>query len=319
MPPVDRNNPKRGRASESRYSIMEFEKEFPDDAACLDYLVARFYPEGISCPTCERVTKHHRIKARPAFSCQVCGHLEYPMVGTIFEGSATSLRLWFYAMYLMASTRCGISAKQLERELGVTYKTAWRMFKQIRSLMWQDDEPLSGAVEVDETYIGGKAKWRNQGRPLGRGRGGAGKVPVQGFARRATPEIGRKIAARVVERVSEETLAGNVRRRVLPETRVYTDEASAYRNLGKAGYDHDFVTHGANVYVSGDVHTNTVEAFWSHLKRGVSGVYHGVGPHMLQTYVDEYVFRYNAARQPTWERGVFGALLARIEKAPKPA
>lgn len=298
---------------------MEFEKEFPDDAACLDYLLARFYPDGIFCPKCARVTKHHRVKARPAFSCQFCGHYEYPMVGTIFEGSATSLRLWFYAMYLMASTRCGISAKQLERELGVTYKTAWRMFNKIRSIMWQDDEMLEGTVEVDETYIGGKAKWRNQGRPTGRGRGQVGKVPVQGFARRKTPIRGRKIAAHVVGRVSEDTLAGRVRTRVLPESRVYTDEARAYSNLGKMGFDHDYVTHGAKVYVSGDVHTNTVEAFWSHLKRGVSGVYHGVGPQWLQAYVDEYVFRYNAARQPTWERGVFGALLARIAKAPQGA
>src|SRR6266496_1992305 len=168
MSRVNRNDPKRGTASESRYSIFEFDKEFPDDAACLDYLVTRFYPEGIFCPKCAKVTKHHRVKARPAYSCQFCGHYEYPMVGTIFEGSATSLRLWFYAMYLMASTRCGISAKQLERELGVTYKTAWRMFKMIRSLMWQDDEPLDGSVEVDETYIGGKAKWRNRGLPTGR-------------------------------------------------------------------------------------------------------------------------------------------------------
>jgi transposase len=113
---------------------MEFERQFPDDAACLEFLVEKLYPEGIYCPTCEKVTKHHREKGRPSLACQWCGHHEHPLVGTIFENSATSLRLWFYAMYLMASTRCGISAKQLERELGVTYKTAWRMFHKIRSL-----------------------------------------------------------------------------------------------------------------------------------------------------------------------------------------
>jgi transposase len=314
MSQVDRNNPKRGSASESRYSIMEFDKEFPNDAACLDYLKDTLYPDGIFCPTCAKTTTHYRVKARPAYSCQFCGHYEYPMVGTIFQGSATSLRLWFYGMYLMASTRCGISAKQLERELGVTYKTAWRMFKQIRSLMWQDDELLDGMVEVDETYIGGKAKWRNQGRKTGRGRGGvgSGKVPVQGMVRRRTPSRPGKIAAQVVDN-ADATLAGNVRRRVLPETRVMTDEARAYQRLGDMGFDHDYVTHGAKVYVSGDVHTNTVEAFWSHLKRGISGVYHGVGPHKLQTYVDEYVFRYN--NREAMGRGVFDALLSRIEKA----
>ena len=115
-----RNAPKRAKSSESRYSIMEFDREFPDDSACMDFLVAKLYPEGIFCPNCERVTKHHRVKARTCYACQFCGHQEYPLVGTIFERSSTSLRLWFRGMYLMASTRCGISAKQLERELGVS-------------------------------------------------------------------------------------------------------------------------------------------------------------------------------------------------------
>ena len=144
MSKSDRNNPRRSSASESRYTLFEFEQEYPDDAACLEALVARLYPDGIYCFKCQKVTKHHRVKSRTCYECQFCGHQEYPMKGTIFEGSATSLRLWFYAIYLMASTRCGISAKQLERELGVTYKTAWRMFNKIRSLLDQDEgEPLA--------------------------------------------------------------------------------------------------------------------------------------------------------------------------------
>ncbi len=111
------------------------------------------YPNGIFCPKCEKITKHHRAKTRPSYCCQFCGHHEHPMSGTIFQDSATSLKLWFYAMYLMASTRCGISAKQLERELGVTYKCAWRMFKQIRSMLDEGDGPkLSGHAEIDEAY-----------------------------------------------------------------------------------------------------------------------------------------------------------------------
>jgi transposase-like protein len=110
---------------------MEFEREFPDDAACLEWLMAHRYPDGVFCASCERITKHHRERKRTSYSCQFCGHRVHPMVGTIFENSATSLRLWFYAVYLMTSTRCGVSAKHLERELGVTYKTAWRMAKQI--------------------------------------------------------------------------------------------------------------------------------------------------------------------------------------------
>src|SRR3972149_4276765 len=159
MPKTDRNTPKRSRASESRYSLMEFEREFPDDAACLDWLSRYRSPEGPFCPTCGRITKHHRERARTSYSCQFCGHRVHPMVGTIFEDSATSLKLWFYATYLMASTRCGISAKQIERELGVTYKTAWRMANRIRDLLDQDDDdPLGGTVEMDETYVGGRRK-----------------------------------------------------------------------------------------------------------------------------------------------------------------
>src|SRR5712692_1008246 len=141
MSKVDLNQPKRGTASESRYTLFEFEKQFPDDAACLAYLMEAKYPDGVFCEKCQKVTSHYREKARPSWSCQFCGHRVHPMVGTIFEDSATSLRLWFYAIYLMASTRCGISAKQLERELGVTYKTAWRMFHLIRTqLMDQGDQ-----------------------------------------------------------------------------------------------------------------------------------------------------------------------------------
>lgn len=155
---------RKSTASESEYTIFEFDREFPNDAACLEFLVGRLYPDGMYCPKCEKVTKHHREKARPSYACQFCGHHEHPLKGTIFENSATSLRLWFYALYLMASTRCGLSAKQLERELGVTYKTARRMFNKIRPLFDKDDEPFDGTVEIDHAYVGGKAYWRSAAR-----------------------------------------------------------------------------------------------------------------------------------------------------------
>src|SRR5271154_5246920 len=164
MSKSNRNQPMRSGSSESLYSMMEFERDYPDDAACLEKLVEWLYPDGIFCPTCEKVTKHHRDKKRPSYCCQFCGRHEHPMRGTIFQDSATSLKLWFYAMYLMASTRCGISAKQLERELGVTYKTAWRMFNKIRSLAGEHPGKLGGTVEVDETYIGPRREGR-RGRP----------------------------------------------------------------------------------------------------------------------------------------------------------
>jgi len=162
MGKTKRDAPIKAKSSDSRYSLMDFIEEFPDDSACLEFLVRKLYPEGVYCEACGRVTPHTRVKGRTAYACG-CGRHEHPLVGTIFEGSSTSLKLWFYAIYLMASTRCGISAKQLEREIGVSYPTALRMFRQIRSMLGQDDDALSGTVEVDEAYIGGKAKWRNRG------------------------------------------------------------------------------------------------------------------------------------------------------------
>src|SRR6476660_7708481 len=172
MPPVNRKQPKRANSSESDYSLMEFMAEFPNDDACLDWLWRNRYSEDgetAECPKCQKAqtfTRYKTAQQRQSWTCTACGHHIHPTAGTIFHKSSTALHLWFYALYIMASTRCGVSAKQLERELGVTYKTAWRMFHLIRNqLMAQDDTPLSGEVEADEMFVGGKprqsdrAKW----------------------------------------------------------------------------------------------------------------------------------------------------------------
>src|SRR5665213_3657594 len=162
MPPVDRNEPVRADYSESQFSLMEFMREFPDDSACLEWLWRNRYSEDGShaeCPKCDRERKFHKVKERPAWDCDSCGYHLHPLAGTIFHKSSTSLQLWFFAIHLMTSTRCGVSAKQLERELGVTYKTAWRIFTLIRNkLMADDGEPLSGHVEVDEASVDGKPR-----------------------------------------------------------------------------------------------------------------------------------------------------------------
>ena len=165
-----------------RYTIKQFNKQFPSDDACLDFILHARYPDGVYCMTCHKITKHYRRTGAKTYDCEFCGCHVSPTAGTIFHKSATPLRSWFYAMFLMASTRCGISAKQLERELGVTYKTAWRMFRQIRLLMGDDGKPMNGNIEADETYIGGK-------RPGPPGRGALGKTPVVGLANREDSRV----------------------------------------------------------------------------------------------------------------------------------
>src|SRR6202165_400712 len=171
-----------------RFTLQDFAKRFPNDNACLEYLKEKRFPGGIThCEKCQCERKHHRVTGRPAYACDYCGKMISPMAGTIFEHSSTSLRLWFYAMYLMGSTRCGVSAKQIQRETGVTYKTAWRMFKQIRTLMSEDLQLEGPAVEVDETYFGGRRK-KGLGRPL---RGDKVKTPIVGLVERKGRAVAR--------------------------------------------------------------------------------------------------------------------------------
>jgi transposase-like protein len=288
-----------------RYTIQQFNSQFPTNDACLDWLKAERWPSGlIPCEKCGKDRKHHRVTGRPAYACDYCGSMISPMAGSIFEKSSTSLRTWFYAMYLMSATRCGISAKQIQRETGVTYKTAWRMFKQIRTLM-SDDVSLEGeAVEMDETYVGG---YRRNGRP-GRASGTAQeKAIVIGAVER-----GGKVVALVSNDVTKKTLHGIAKEYILPGSIVYTDHFHAYMGLEKVnGYQHRRINHSAGVYVVGETHTQTIEGFWSLIKRGIGGVYHSVSKKYLQTYLDEYSFRYNRRND---DQPMFTSLLEQVSE-----
>ncbi|OGO05196.1 MAG: hypothetical protein A2Y60_00120 [Chloroflexi bacterium RBG_13_54_9] len=288
----------RAKASESQYALVEFMKDYPDDATCLEWLWRnRYSSDGVHahCPKCEQERSFKRYETsqqRQSWTCQACGHHLHPTAGTIFHKSSTSLHLWFYAMYLMTSTRCGISAKQLERELGVTYKTAWRMAKEIRqTLMAQTDEQLgeTEGVELDETYIGGKAHNMHQAkRARIVGRGTSGKAAVFGAVERKG-----KVVAVTVPNVDRVTLLPYIRKHVMPASTIYTDEMGAYQPLTQQGYKHQRINHMEKVYVSGNIHTNTIEGFWSLVKRGIGGVYHAVSAKHLQSYLNEYAWRYN--------------------------
>lgn len=264
------------------YTFKDFERDFPTEEACLAWLLSYLYPHGIHCKGCGQTTKHHALPSRiKAVSCQNCGAHIHPTAGTIFHKSRTSMRTWFHAIYLMSTTRCGISAMQLMRETRVTYKTAWRMFTQIRKLLAEDIWDLKGSVEADETYYGGRKKGM-------RYRGGRGKQVVGGAVER-----GGRVVARLLPNTSTHAVMRTVREHVLPATMVYTDEALQYNRLSLEGYTHKRINHLQKIYVEGDVHTNTIEGFWSLLKRGIGGVYHAVSAKHLPGYLNEYAFRYN--------------------------
>jgi transposase-like protein len=306
-------NPRQTIPKHLRYTINDFNRQFPDDAACLEHLKEQRFPGGVThCEKCEQERKHYRINGRPVYSCDHCGTQISPMAGTIFEHSSTSLRLWYYAMYLMASTRCGISAKQIQRETGVTYKTAWRMFRQIRSLLSDTDMQLEGAaIEMDEMYYGGKRKGQS-GRPM---RGDKKKSPVIGMVERSTPGKVGRVKALATPDVTTNQVLGLVHEYILPESTVFTDEYPVYDRLGARVNEHKRINHSAKVYVIGDVHTNTIEGFWSLVKRGIGGVYHQVSQKYLQSYLDEYSFRYNRRDQGNL---IFTSFLKRVAELAAP-
>lgn len=284
----------------NKYSRKDFEKDFPDDAACLEWLKDSRWPDGIYCKKCKQITKHYRVTNRSAYACKVCGAHVYPMAGTILEHSSTPLKTWFHAFFLMANTRCGISAKQLERETGVTYKTGWRMFKQVRSMLADSDILEGSSVEVDDAYFGGKRRGK-------RGRGADAKT----IAIAAVQRQGR-VRAKVVKNLRKSTVTAFVIETVKPNSTLYTDEFLSYKGMGKLGYDHQQIEHNARIYVRGDVHTNNIEGFWSLVKRGIDGVYYKVNREYLQSYLNEYAFRYNRRKD---EKPMFWAFLERLTTA----
>ena len=273
------------------FTITRFYERFPDDDACLDHLMETRFGEKLDCPKCGKHGRFTRLRKHPAYSCPWCGHHIHPMVGTPFAKSRTSLQKWFYAMYLFTTTRHGVAARELQRQLGVTYKTAWRMGHEIRKYMAKVDgiPPMTGHVEVDETYVGGR-------RPKIKGftgRGAKGKTVVMGILERDG-----EIYTEVVPSASRRSLIPPIVANVPIGTRVSTDEWAPYKVLTSLGYRHQTVDHGRKEYARGDVHVNGLESFWSILKRSIRGTHVWVSPKHLPKYLGEFEFSYNMRKTP---------------------
>jgi transposase-like protein len=268
---------------QQKYTVKDFDREFPTEDSCLEYVFERRWPGGKTlCVACGVERKHYRVSDRTAYACPACGNHIYPLAGTIFHKSTTSLRTWFFVIRLMASTRVGVSAKHIQRETGVTYKTAWRMMKQIRTIMGEEIK-LQGAMEIDEAEFGGSDT--NKPQHLR----GKAKTNVLGIVERKG-----RVVARVVPDGKKETLLPIVGEVVYPKAMIYTDESktlAGVRWMGK-NHKHSAVNHSKG-YVDGYAHTNTIDGYWSLVKRGIGGVYYQVGPEYLQSYLNEYSFRWN--------------------------
>ena len=285
-----------------KYTIKDFKAQFPTDDICLDYLLGvRFGGKEGKCPACGKVANFSRVQGRKTYACSWCGKHVSPTANTIFHKSETPLTSWFYAIFLMSQAKNGVAATEIERMVGVTYKTAYRMMHQIRKLMEQGPSLFEGTVEADETYVGGKRRGK-------RGRGAAGKTAVFGVVKR-----GGSVFAKAVADTKASTVMPLIRDHVEIGSTVMTDEYASYNKSKRAGYKHKTVQHGKKQYVRRGrpekIHTNTIEGFWSQLKRSVDGTHHNVSGKHLQKYVDEHVYRYNHRNSPV---NLFQTLMAKI-------
>ncbi|MCC6983898.1 MAG: IS1595 family transposase [Bauldia sp.] len=267
---------------------------FHDEAAAYRWVEARVWPEGPVCPHCGSFGRIGALKGKSTrhgvYKCYDCRKPFTVKVGTIFEDSHVAMHLWLQAIYLMCSSKKGVSTNQLHRTLGVTLKTAWFMSHRIREAMRElnPTEPMGGEgkyVEIDETYIGGKEKNKHASKRHSMG-GGMGKEIVF-----ALVERGGKVRSHHVSTVTGETLWPILKGQIDADTTVMSDDGGA--RLSKRFEKHATVNHGIGEYVRGEAHTNTIEGYFSIMKRGINGVYHHVSPEHLKRYLAEFDFRYN--------------------------
>lgn len=292
-------------------SLIAMTMYFNNEDTCKQAIIETRWSDGdVVCPYCGQ---HHCATRKDGkFRCNKCKRNFSCKVGTIFEDSNLSLVKWFIAMYLISSHKKGISSCQLARDIKVTQSTAWYMLQKIRLLYPQSDsEAFGGTVECDEVYIGGKEKWKHKSMrtPHTQGRSTKTKTPVFGMMERSTivnakgkVENISYVHAFVVENTNRATLQPIIQQFVENGSRVITDELNAYNGLAALGYTHAIVNHGSEEYANGDIFTNSIEGFWSHFRRMITGCYHDASDEHLQSYIDEAVYRWNTRKMSESER-----------------
>jgi len=283
--------------------LMRLLDDFHSEEACREVLAELRWPNGVACPRCGALGNAYDSK-RYVWDCYSCGYQFSVLAGTVLHDTKLPLRKWFMAVLLMVEAKKGISANQMKRTIGVSYKTAWYLCHRIRAAMAEvSPEPLSGVVEIDETYIGGKKRGKRRG--VGQAHGFRDKTMVVGALER-----GGEIRLKIERKADRKTLHGFIKSVVDDDaTHIFTDEWAGYGGIGDANTTHDTVSHRQEEWVRGDVHTQGIESAWSLLKRSIVGSYHQLSTKHLEAYLDEMSFRFNNRENPYLFRDTLIALL----------
>jgi transposase-like protein len=285
-------------------NLMSVVEQFGTDDKCRERLIQLKWPKGIECPRCQSAKISH-VVARHIYDCDSCRYQFSVTANSIFHDSHLPLTKWFFATYVMVESKKGVSANQLRRMLGISYKTAWYLCHRIRKAMDEaKPKPLSGTVEIDETYVGGKKRHVGEGY-LGNKTMVLGAIQRGGEVRLKV-ERRKKATKKTLHRFVLETTAGDTKRYM-------TDENPGYHGIADADTTHEAVNHSMEEWVRGDVHTNSVEGVWSLFKRSIVGSYHQVSAKHLQSYLDEFEWRFNQRDNPY----LFRDTLVRLLNAPK--
>lgn len=267
----------------TKYTINDFNRDFPDSDTCLKRIFELRYGKMEACPKCAVVgAKYYKVKTRPVYECGDCGHQINPMAGTVFQKTTTPLISWFYVIFLFSASKNGVSAKEIQRQIGVSYRCAWRMGHKVRELMDEGDILFDGIIEADESLYGGKAKGGK------RGWGADKKTCMFGLIER-----GGKVKISKVDGRAKEIILPIIGAMVIAGATIFTDEYRGYNSLQAMGFNHGKIVHSKFQWRQRNCHTNSIEGFWSNLKKSLAGTHTHVSAHWLQNYLNEFNFRHN--------------------------